>query len=355
MFFGTDEYAVKHLKELNANRTSRSVRVVDTLDVVVPSAKCAVGAYAQSNGLRLHEWSDGDLSSSLDGGRSFDVGVVVSFGHLLPKRIIEAFPYGMLNVHPSILPRWRGASPILHTILNGDEETGISIIQIRPSRFDVGPLLLQECYPVPENCTTLQLRDYLAIEGATLLLRTLQDLKTLVKREVEQDNYGFTYARKLSVGNARVKWETQSPISIDRQYRAFSEMYGLRSQWKNQPVRLLDMVPLVEMHECSDIEASLLEAFPDTLMSVRPGIAHYCSAREILCIRCLDGWVGFQGITIKKPMTAKSFYNGYLSRAELRGTAFESLENGLSKHVGRGADRKVAQPVEALQRMRLMH
>jgi len=193
------------------------------------------------------------------------------------------------------------------------------------------------------------------VEGASLLVQSLRDLRTLVKQGIEQNRYGLTHARKLSVINARVNWETQTPVDIDRQYRAFSETYGLRSQWKNQPIRLLDMVPLVEMQGCSDIEMSLLEAFPDTLMSVRPGIAHYCSAREVLCIRCLNGWVGFQGITIKKPMTAKSFYNGYLSRPEQRGIAFESLDNELGKHLARPSKSKITeQPLTNLQRIRRM-
>jgi len=106
------------------------------------------------------------------------------------------------------------------------------------------------------------------------------------------------------------------------------------------------------MQACDDIEMSLLEAFPDTLMSVRPGIVHYCSSREILCIRCSNGWVGFQGITIKKPMTAKSFYNGYLSRPEQRGIAFESLDNELAKHMVK--ERKTTPPPEMRQRIRHM-
>jgi methionyl-tRNA formyltransferase len=324
MFFGTDDYALTHLKALNENRVAGDFKLVDTLDVVVPHMKCAVRSYAEDAGLRLHEWP---LAPTLT---DFDVGVVVSFGHLIPKRMIDIFPYGILNVHPSILPRWRGASPIIHTILNGDKETGISVMEIRPVHFDIGPLLLQTKFAVPENCTTFQLRDYLAQEGCLLLEQALRNLPSLEQLEYEQNEYGVTYAHKLTAKHARVNWETQTPETIDRQYRALSEMFGLRSQWKGQPVRLLDMVPLIEMID-EDIAMHLDEVFPEHLMTVRPGIAYYHSRRQILCIRCKDGWVGFHGITYRKPMSAKSFYNGYLSKMEHCATAFDSLSNSLEK------------------------
>jgi methionyl-tRNA formyltransferase len=326
MFFGTDDYALTHLKALNENRVGGDVKLVDSLEVVVPRMRCAVRSYAQDAGLRLHEWPLPLMPGT------YDVGVVVSFGHLIPKRVIDFFPYGILNVHPSILPRWRGASPIIHTILNGDRETGISIMEIRPIHFDIGPLLLQSKFPVPDNCTTFQLRDYLALEGCNMLMHALRNLPSLEQLEYEQNEYGVTYAHKVTALDARVNWEAQSPESVDRQYRALSDMFGLRSQWRGQTIRLLDMVPLVEM-QASDIEAELDLVFPEHLMTVRPGIAYYLNQREILCIRCQDGWVGFHSITYRKSMTAKSFYNGYLSKTESRSTAFDSLPNELERRI----------------------
>lgn len=329
LFFGTDEYALTHLKALNANRIGGIQKLVDRLEVVVPNSKCAVRGYASKENLHTYNWP----LKSVDSGH-FDVGVVVSFGHLIPGRIINMFPYGILNVHPSILPRWRGASPIIHTILNGDRETGISVMEIRPKHFDVGPLLMQMRFLVPENCTTFQLRNYLAVEGSSLLMKSLRDLPVLEKMEYEQNEYGVTYAHKLNPVNARVCWEQQTPGDIDRQYRALSELFGLRSVWKGQSVRLNEMVSLIDM-EAQDIHLALQNAFPEDEMTVRPGIAFYFDARDILCIRCKNGWVGFHSITVRKLMSAKSFYNGYLSRPEFRATAFESQLNELDKYMFR--------------------
>ncbi len=86
-----------------------------------------VQAYSEQEGLTTHWWPPKESSLS-----SFDLGVVASFGHLLPKRVIAAFPRGILNVHASLLPRWRGASPVAHSIMSGDERTGVSIMEIRP-------------------------------------------------------------------------------------------------------------------------------------------------------------------------------------------------------------------------------
>jgi len=193
---------------------------------------------------------------------------------------------------------------------------------------------MQVKYVVPEHCTTLQLRDYLALEGSSLLMQALRDLPSLEKMEYEQNEYGITYAHKLSPVNARVNWEQQSPSDIDRQYRALADMYGLRSRWREQNVRLSGMVPVIDM-QADDIHLALESAFPEDRMTVRPGIAFYYDAREILCIRCKDGWVGFHGIAVKKPMTAKSFYNGYLSKPEFHATAFDSQPNELDKYAFR--------------------
>lgn len=322
VFFGTDEYALVHLKALNENRVAGDKKLVSLLEVVVPTDHCVVASYARDAGLMVHEWP---LHSSPG---VYDVGVVVSFGHLIPKRIIDLFPYGILNVHPSILPRWRGASPIIHTILNDDKETGISVMEIRPAHFDIGPLLLQTKYPVPENCTAFQLRDYLALKGSTLLMRALKDLPSLEKMEYEQDVYGVTYAHKVTSTNARLDFELRTQADVHRQYRALGELFDLRSQWKEQPVRLLGMVSPAEM-QSEDMAAALNSEFPADPTIVRPGTVYNLRQRNILCIRCRDGWLGFGGIVYRKPMTAKSFYNGFLSKCEQKLAVFTSLSNDL--------------------------
>ncbi|KAK2178600.1 hypothetical protein NP493_538g04039 [Ridgeia piscesae] len=328
LFFGTDWFATQHLKMLNLNRLKGDPKVVGTLDVVVPSEKCPVGQYCQQNGLPMYKWPLQELPGE------YDIGAVVSFGHLIPKRTISVFPYGILNVHASVLPRWRGASPIMHTILSGDEVTGISIIEIRPHHFDIGPLLMQSRYPVPENCTTKQLEQFLAGQGSHMLLYAFQNVLNLERREHEQKHIGVTYAHKLTAMNAHVDWENQKPEEIDAQFRALGESLKLRSKWNGKPVKFLDMVSLSDMASLG-IGDHLEDEFPQDSVCVLPGIPFYHRSTEVLCIKCLDGWVGFQQIVLKKPMSAKAFYNGYLSKPQHTGVAFESCSNELDKYTFR--------------------
>lgn len=185
LFFGSDGFAVESLKLLTAVRASNE-RIVDSLEVVVLSNNILVRKFADQHHLPLHTWPPGDLR-----GR-FDVAVVVSFGCLLQEKLISQFPYGILNVHPSLLPRWRGPAPIFHTILHGDTVTGVTIMQIKPQRFDVGPILNQEVYAVPQHCTADQLGVTLAARGANLLIDTLRTLPEKLANKKEQSQTGAT-------------------------------------------------------------------------------------------------------------------------------------------------------------------
>lgn len=110
--------------------------------------------------------------------KGWDLGVVASFGQLIPEEIIRAFPYGILCIHPSILPRWRGAAPIPRTILNGDRQCGVSLFSIHPEKFDVGPIIAQNVTPVPENATSRSLGRVLMGVGVDLLWTILGDLQS---------------------------------------------------------------------------------------------------------------------------------------------------------------------------------
>ncbi|KAM9317542.1 methionyl-tRNA formyltransferase, mitochondrial isoform 2-T2 [Pholidichthys leucotaenia] len=233
LFFGTDQFAVESLKLLSVSRSSGD-GVVENLEVVTHSSDVPVKRFAQQKQLPLHGWPP-DI---VDG--HFDVGVVVSFGCLLPERLISKFPYGILNVHPSLLPRWRGPAPILHTILHGDTVTGVTIIQIRPHRFDVGPILNQELHQVPENCTADELGAALATKGARLLLHTLTSLPERLTHKREQGQAGATQAPKIRTSMSWLVWEEQTCEQIERLYRAIGSRIPLRTTWMGTTVKLLD-------------------------------------------------------------------------------------------------------------------
>ena len=111
--------------------------------------------------------------------KAFDLAVVVSFGYFLPRHILNHFSLGALNVHPSLLPLYRGSAPIQHAIINGDRETGISIIDLDQSRFDAGRILKQSRFQIPnhEHIRYQELHDFLALKGGEDLVDVIQNLE----------------------------------------------------------------------------------------------------------------------------------------------------------------------------------
>ncbi|XP_072727152.1 methionyl-tRNA formyltransferase, mitochondrial isoform X4 [Ciconia boyciana] len=196
LFFGTDRFAVAALRALEAVREPSKDSLVSRLEVVtLPSrlpGDLPVRSCAQELQLPVHEWPHtGPVGQ-------FDVGVVASFGRLLSEDLILQFPYGVLNVHPSCLPRWRGPAPIVHTVLHGDKVTGVTIMEIRPKRFDVGPIIKQEEFAVPPCCTAKELEVMLAKMGANMLISVLKNLPESLKNKKEQPKEGVTFDQILN-------------------------------------------------------------------------------------------------------------------------------------------------------------
>ncbi|XP_061611401.1 methionyl-tRNA formyltransferase, mitochondrial isoform X6 [Phyllopteryx taeniolatus] len=297
LFFGSDLFAVESLKVLAGDRV-RADGAVSSLEVVTLSDGVPVANFARHEGLRLHRWPPGDAD-----GR-FDVGVVVSFGRLLQRQLIEQFPCGILNVHPSLLPRWRGPAPIFHTILNGDAVTGVTIMQMRPHRFDTGPILNQVLHRIPESGTADELSDVLAAKGARLqLLDTLRTLPQKMADKWEQSRTGVTFAPKIGVSASRLVWEEQTCEQIDRLYRAVGSRIPLRTTWMGATIKLLDFAG-----RCHISLADERGERPP------PGSVTFRKESDALAVRCKDGWVGFKAVVLRKRMTAADFYNGYLHR-----------------------------------------
>jgi methionyl-tRNA formyltransferase len=149
-----------------------------------------------------------------------DVLVVVAYGLILPQAVLDLPRLGCVNIHASLLPRWRGAAPIQRAILAGDAETGISIMQM-DAGLDTGPVLLKRRIPIGENDTGGSLHDKLAALGAPALLEALEGLAGGTLRAEPQPSTGVTYAEKLQKAEALVDW-SRDAIAIERQVRAFN-------------------------------------------------------------------------------------------------------------------------------------
>ncbi|MCB4457526.1 methionyl-tRNA formyltransferase [Leisingera sp. McT4-56] len=164
-----------------------------------------------------------------------DVAVVVAYGLILPQAILDAPRHGCLNIHASLLPRWRGAAPIHRAIIAGDAETGICIMQMEAG-LDTGPVLLREATAIGMEETTAQLHDRLSGMGAALIVEALSRLPELTP-EVQPDE-GVTYAEKIDKAEAQVDW-SRPAAEVDRKIRGLSPFPGAWCEVEGQRVKLL--------------------------------------------------------------------------------------------------------------------
>ncbi|MEH6645201.1 methionyl-tRNA formyltransferase [Sulfitobacter sp.] len=151
-----------------------------------------------------------------------EVAVVVAYGLILPQAILDAPAHGCLNIHASLLPRWRGAAPIHRAIMAGDAQTGVCIMQMEAG-LDTGPVLLREALDIGAQETTAQLHDRLSTIGARLIVEALSQLDALTP-QVQPDE-GVTYASKIDKAEARIDWSLPA-AQVDRMIRGLSPFPG---------------------------------------------------------------------------------------------------------------------------------
>jgi len=164
-----------------------------------------------------------------------DAAVVVAYGLILPQAILDAPKYGCLNIHASLLPRWRGAAPIHRAIMSGDSETGVCIMQMEAG-LDTGPVLLREATAIGEEETTAQLHDRLSAMGAALVVDALSRLTDLTADP--QPETGVTYATKIDKSEARIDW-SETAEEVDRKIRGLSPFPGAWCEFHGDRLKLL--------------------------------------------------------------------------------------------------------------------
>lgn len=164
-----------------------------------------------------------------------DIAVVVAYGLILPQVILDAPDKGCLNIHASLLPRWRGAAPIHRAIMAGDAETGICIMQMEAG-LDTGPVLLRQATDIGAEEVTAQLHDRLSGMGAKLIVEALEQLPNL--RAEVQPEQGVTYASKIDKAEACIDW-ARPAVEVDRQIRGLSPFPGAWSELGGQRVKVL--------------------------------------------------------------------------------------------------------------------
>jgi methionyl-tRNA formyltransferase len=170
--------------------------------------------------------------------RTFDADamVVAAYGLILPRNVIESFPYGCINIHASLLPRWRGAAPIQHALLAGDTETGISIMRMDEG-LDTGPVYLTQAIPIAADETAASLHDKLAELGASMITGAMSAIASGQLQPRPQPAEGATYAHKITREQARIRW-TQPAEEIERAIRAYNPFPGAFSHLDQHLVKV---------------------------------------------------------------------------------------------------------------------
>lgn len=184
---------------------------------------------AEENGIPVHNphhFKKDESAQIIFAGLQADIAVVAAYGLILPLAVLDAPRHGCVNIHASLLPRWRGASPIQHAIWHGDTQSGVGIMQMEAG-LDTGPVLAQRAVPIRETTTAQSLHDELAALGGALCVEVLEQIAASNKPQaVPQDNANATYAPLLKKEDGIIDWAADAR-AIDRQIRALNPWPGV--------------------------------------------------------------------------------------------------------------------------------
>jgi methionyl-tRNA formyltransferase len=207
-----------------------------------------------------------------------DVMVVAAYGLILPQWVLDASPFGCLNIHGSLLPRWRGAAPIHRAIEAGDVETGITIMQM-DSGLDTGDMLLKETCAIDLQDTTATLHDALASMGAQMIVKALSQVGQF--SPVKQPEEGVTYAHKIEKSEAALDW-TQSADVLARRVRAFDPFPGMSTQLGDEVIKIW------QGYAVNADLSSKQAATPGTILAISEAGIQVACGEGVLCLTQLQ-------------------------------------------------------------------
>jgi methionyl-tRNA formyltransferase len=272
LFFGTPDFAVPSLEALAASR--HQVALV----VTQPDRPSGRGMRMQRPPAAVRAMELGFPVRQPDTIRSdeflqsvrelrADVGVVIAYGKILPKKLLETPPHGFINVHGSILPKYRGAAPVQRAIANGERKTGITIMQL-DEEMDHGPVFATSEVRIGRDERAPELFGRMALEGADLLVRTLDAIERGETEPVPQDHAKATYAPRIEKKEGEIDWSDPARRIYDR-FRAFWPWPGVSFVTDGEGVKLLEIEPIEEPVTASP--GTILEIDHDVVVATGKG------------------------------------------------------------------------------------
>ena len=301
VFMGSPDFAVPSLEALVEARYD--VRLV----VTQPDRKAgrgrkllptAIKTCAEGHGLPVLDFGKGDRTRVTEAvlAEKPDVIVVVAFGHILREPLLSAPPHGCINVHASLLPRWRGVSPVQYAILHGDTWSGVTIMRMDEG-VDTGPVLARRSLGIGPQETAGELLDRLAGQGADLLIHTLRGLANGHVEPQPQRDTGAVYAPKLTRTLSAIRWDRHC-VMVHNQIRAMAPWPGTSTYLDNQLLKITEARPCAAGDSGCD---------PGTVVAVEDdGIVVACGLGSLLL-------TGLQ-VPGRRPLPVAEFLRGFKIR-----------------------------------------
>lgn len=316
LFMGTDDFAVSTLQKLKFSRTSRP-ELISCLEVVCPPDRPKgkrrqitpgpVSQYCLDHNIAVHELpkevdfrlNDWELPKPKDGsGEPWDLGIIVSFGYHIPQRVITSFSEGMMNLHPSLLPRYRGSSPIQTALINGDVETGVSVITLS-TVMDSGAILGQETKAIAVDSTYKTLYPELAEQGAELVLKCVEEYPSRVQDARLQGKCSLG-ARKILKSRGQVELNSMTAKQVVDLWRGLHGFVPVSIPFRNKKIILVEL----------DLANSLQSLVPPLEL----GEVVYDTDYQVLLIQAKGGVIAVKRLQKegKTAVDAKSFAQSFI-------------------------------------------
>lgn len=290
IFMGTPDFSRESLEELVKNK-HKIIAVVTTPDKPkgrgMKVTKSAIKEYALKQNFEIYQ------PITIKGNDQFikkiknlkpDLIVVVSYGMILPKEILKIPKLGCINVHPSLLPKYRGPTPIETAVINGDKKTGVTTMYMN-EKMDEGDIILQKEIEIEKNETAGELWNKLSKIGAKLLIETINKIeKNNIKRKKQNNN--FTLAYMLNKTTGKINWENQTGIEIKNLVRGLNPRVGAYTNLNNEKIKIWK-VETIKIENFLN-EYKEFKEYKDKLNGIQPGIIIYLDRKKGIYVKTKD-------------------------------------------------------------------
>ena len=244
LFFATSKFAVPTLKKLISDREISLKGVVTQPDKPAgrkqEPSKSPVKIYAEKEKIKIYQpekiRNNKEFLKTVE-SLNLDIIVVISYGVILPEEIFSMAKYGAINIHPSLLPKYRGASPINEALLRGDKETGVSIIKMN-EKMDEGDIILIKKMAIEEKDDYQTLSEKLEKMAADLIVPILLDYKDGILKPIPQNHKNASYCKKMEKNDGKIDWKNETAMEIHSKIKAFMIWPGTYTSWNGKILKI---------------------------------------------------------------------------------------------------------------------